>query len=86
MKEDKFDNMYEGRFDALQKKYEAEIAIAISASYFFCKASNLPSYILSNLSSVIFYPSQLKHSTSSSLTLCTLIFTFSALRAASDLK
>ena len=28
MKEDKFDNMYEGRFDALQKKYEAEIAIA----------------------------------------------------------
>ena len=22
--EDKFDNMYEGRFDALQKKYEAE--------------------------------------------------------------
>ena len=28
--EDKFDNMYEGRFDALQKKYEAEIAIAKS--------------------------------------------------------
>ena len=23
MTEDKFDNMYEGRFDALQKKYEA---------------------------------------------------------------
>ena len=37
MTEDKFDNMYEGRFDALQKKYEAEIAIAISASYFFSK-------------------------------------------------
>tara|TARA_R100001443_G_scaffold9054_2_gene18564 strand:- start:19 stop:240 length:222 start_codon:yes stop_codon:yes gene_type:complete len=28
MNEDKFDSMYEGRFDALQKKYEAEIAIA----------------------------------------------------------
>ena len=28
--EDKFDNMYEGRFEALQKKYEAEIAIAKS--------------------------------------------------------
>ena len=26
--EDKFDTMYEGRFDALQKKYEAEVAIA----------------------------------------------------------
>ena len=30
MKEDKFDTMYEDRFDALQKKYEAEIAIAKS--------------------------------------------------------
>ena len=30
MEEDKFDTMYEGRFDALQKKYEAEIAIAKS--------------------------------------------------------
>ena len=30
MTEDKFDNMYEGRFDALQKKFEAEIAIAKS--------------------------------------------------------
>ena len=28
MKEDKFSSMYENRFDALQKKYEAEIAIA----------------------------------------------------------
>ena len=28
MTEEKFDRMYEGRFDALQKKYEAEIAIA----------------------------------------------------------
>ena len=28
--EDKFDNMYEGRFDALQKKYEADIAVAKS--------------------------------------------------------
>ncbi len=28
--EDKFDSMYEGRFDALQKKYEADIAIAKS--------------------------------------------------------
>ena len=28
MTEEKFDTMYEGRFDALQKKYEAEIAIA----------------------------------------------------------
>ncbi len=28
MNEDKFDSMYEGRFEALQKKYEAEIAIA----------------------------------------------------------
>ena len=28
MREEKFDRMYEGRFDALQKKYEAEIAIA----------------------------------------------------------
>jgi len=30
MEEDKFDTMYEGRFDALRKKYEAEIAIAKS--------------------------------------------------------
>ena len=30
MKEDKFDRMYESRFNALQKKYEAEIAIAKS--------------------------------------------------------
>ena len=30
MTEDKFGNIYEGRFDALQKKYEAEIAIANS--------------------------------------------------------
>ena len=28
MIEDKFDTMYEGRFDALKKKYEAEVAIA----------------------------------------------------------
>ena len=28
--EDKFDSMYEGRFDSLQKKYEADIAIAKS--------------------------------------------------------
>lgn len=28
MTEEKFDRMYESRFDALQKKYEAEIAIA----------------------------------------------------------
>ena len=28
--EDKFDSMYEGSFDALQKKYEADIAIAKS--------------------------------------------------------
>ena len=30
MTEEKFDRMYEGRFEALQKKYEAEIAIAKS--------------------------------------------------------
>jgi hypothetical protein len=30
MAKEKFDDMYEGRFDALQKKYEAEIAIAKS--------------------------------------------------------
>tara|TARA_R110002020_G_scaffold185996_1_gene383921 strand:- start:1726 stop:1947 length:222 start_codon:yes stop_codon:yes gene_type:complete len=28
MTEEKFDRMYEGRFDALQKKYEADIAVA----------------------------------------------------------
>ena len=27
MIEDKFDTMYEGRFDALKKKYEAEVAM-----------------------------------------------------------
>ena len=31
--EDKFDRMYESRFNALQKKYEAEIAIAKTEFY-----------------------------------------------------
>jgi len=30
MTEEKFDTMYEGRYDALHKKYEADIAIAKS--------------------------------------------------------